>query len=487
LALEVLDKHNQIDNEFGFKLEHYPYYYIYRLDCLIELDKTEESLNIINDYISNFESEKNFTPAFLATKASILYHRKDYLNSLKYLTKSEELTEDISLQNELKSLKDDVFKEIEENFIEIPKNERKTILMSNETFRSPNESFIALNMSNLNKLNFPIGHPKLNEVYIVHPRRNDYYLPLNNTEEQLTLDRISEYGRLLQCLGATYFEVSSNKSDLNQQKSNSKTSVNAKVGIKGHGGEVDYKKEKDKDSFLDFDSRISQIQEYEPYKKPYIPDELVWYHSDINWQKLAKQRLEGENLRTHNEYISLSKVENISSQELKNINIDLKAYFVKAGLNYSKDIKIENKSKKKHTWKVSVKFEDIKKLNETHVPIIQEPIINIQQPINSQLDKYKKDILFMLKNDGVIDAVERKILNKKALKYKLSSEDINQIENDALRISYSDNEILYIEQLEDLLVDGKIDEDERPVLSRYADEYGISKERQKTINNIYIK
>src|SRR5690606_10490903 len=173
---------------------------------------------------------------------------------------------------------------------------------------------------------------------------------------------------LLQSLGATYLNISSNKSDINQEKSNEKKNVNVKVDVKIHGGEIDVKNVQDINSFSDLDSRISHTQSFQPFKKPYVPNDLVWYHSDLNWQKLARQRLEG-NLLTHAEIISLSQVENISSQEIQTINADLKAFFVKAGVKYSKDIELESKSNKKQTWTLSVEFEDIRKLNEVHVQL----------------------------------------------------------------------------------------------------------------------
>ncbi|EPR73423.1 hypothetical protein ADIWIN_1453 [Winogradskyella psychrotolerans RS-3] len=488
-ALDLLEKLNLEENELGYKLEQYPSFQLQMHICLYELKRFDECVILIDNFDLNFEDDDYFKPLFLLSKAEILKNRGEYFHALQLLEQSEKLTKDASLILDLKSLKNEVTGKIENGFIQIPRQERKTILISNDIFRSANKSFIALNTNTVSSLNFPIGHPKLNEVYVVHPRRDDYYLPLHNTEEQLTLDRMSEYATLLQCLGATSFEVSSNKSKVKQEQSNTNTNTNVKVDVKIHGGEVNSQNQKSNDSFSDFDSKISQSQKYQPFKKPYIPDELVWYHSDINWQKLAKQRLEG-NLLEHTEIVSVSQIENFSSEELKNINLDIKAFFVKVGVNYSKDIKADSKSNKKHTWTVTVKFEDVRNLSEQHIPKISEQNITIDQKnsINNPLvDKYKKDILFMLKNDNIIDEIERKILDRKAIKYNISKNDANEIERNVFKSIYTDNELEYIEQLQDILIDGSIEEDEKLILSRYANEYGLTEERSQAINDIFIK
>lgn len=479
-ALNILEIKENEENDLVFNLRHYPYYYYSKMVSLINLDKIDECLITINEALSKFEVGGEIMSRILLTKAEILLDRREYFNSLELLSQMKAVNQEIFSKIELEEVRDIIHKEIEVNFTRISKNERKVVLMTNEIFRSSNESFIALNMNNLPNLNFPIGHPQLNEIYIAHPRRNDFYLPLNNTAEQLTLDRISEYAILLQGLGATSIDISSNKTDVSEGKSKSKRKVGVDVGIKAHGLKVDYSKEKNKDSFSDFDSKISQTYSYDPIKQPYIPEGLVWYHSDLNWQKLARQRLEG-NLRTHTEEISLSQVENVSSQELQNINVDLKAFFVKAGVKYSKDIKLESTSNKKQTWTLSVKFENVKNLTEIHEPLVIDHSVSIDQISNSLITKYKEDVLFMLEDDGIIDEVERKMLNRKIEKYGLTKEEADRIEQELM---FNADEVKYLDEFKILLEEGEIGEMERSMLERYAKRFNISKDRQKKIEMI---
>lgn len=380
LALEVLEKHNREKSHEDYQLSKFHLYYWYKVGCFLNTDRPNEALSVIDYYLSNFK-ENEFTPEFLTCKAGILLGRGEYFNSLEYLDQSEELCENVAQKRTVRLHKDEVLNEIGNNFIQIPKSERKMILMSNQVYRSPSGSFIALDMSNLSNLNFPIGHPKLNEVYIAHPYRNDYYLPLNNSAEELTLDRISEFETLLQSLGATYLEISSNNSDLNEEKSSRKEKGNIDVGYKIHGLKVGAERKQTRKSLLDLDSKISHTQKFKPYKKPFIPDDLVWYHSDLNWQKLAKQRLVG-NLIEHKELISLSHVENFSRQELIKLDVELKAFMAKIGVKYSKDIETESRSSKKLTWTVSVRFEDTRNLVETHESSTKEKTIGMDEKVN---------------------------------------------------------------------------------------------------------
>lgn len=477
LALNVLEKKEVETINLGFQLSDYLHYYYLKLTCLRELEKFDECLVIIDETILKFEKDAPQMVMILLMKADILIEREEYFNSLKYLTKIESINQNVLSSKELTVYKSEVHEGVKQNFMKIPKKERKVILMSNEIFKSANESFIALDINNLPNLNFPIGHPQLNEVYIAHPRRNDFYLPLNNTAEQLTLDRVSEYATLLQGLGATSIEISSNKSDISEEKSKLELNVGVDVAIKGQGLEIDYDKENNEGSFSDFDSKIRQTYTFEPIKKPYIPEGLVWYHSDLNWQKLVRLRLEG-GLRTHTEEITLSQVENVSSQELQKINVDLKVYFVKAGVDYSKDIKLESKSNKKQTWTLSVKFEDVNKLTETHEPTVIEHPVAIDETLNSLYAEYKEDVLFMLEDDGIIDEIERKMLNRKIEKYGLSKEEAEKIEKELM---FNAEEVKYLDEYKMLLEEGEIGELERNMLDRYAQRYNISKDRREII------
>lgn len=53
-----------------------------------------------------------------------------------------------------------------------------------------------------NYVNFPIGHPQPNTLYIGHPLKPGVYIPFENATEQLFMEKVRELCYLAQCLGA---------------------------------------------------------------------------------------------------------------------------------------------------------------------------------------------------------------------------------------------------------------------------------------------
>ena len=326
-------------------------------------------------------------------------------------------------------------------------------------------------------VNFPIGHPHVNEVYTCHPHKRNFYIPLKNYSEELFLDRINEFSYLIQCLGATKLEIVSCKSSLSDQKVISKREMDANIDIKVNKAAVNYKGEKIENNSIDLELRIAKNQTYKPVKAPYIPTNLVWYHSDLNWQRLVDQRLNGS-IMSHSELISSSQSENISSHELKQVDAELKLLFAKIGGSYSSDDEISISSTKKHEWLVKVDFEDVRNVSEVHESLITGQTIAINQTINPLITKYREDVLFMLEDDGIIDEVERKMLNRKIKKYGLTKEQAEQIEKGLM---FNNNELKFIEEYMMLMAEGKIGEIEKRMLERYAKRYNINEERQKVL------
>lgn len=51
-------------------------------------------------------------------------------------------------------------------------------------------------------INFPVGHPQPNTLYIGHPLKPGVYIPFENATEQLFMEKVRELCYLAQCLGA---------------------------------------------------------------------------------------------------------------------------------------------------------------------------------------------------------------------------------------------------------------------------------------------
>ena len=82
----------------------------------------------------------------------------------------------------------------------------------------------------------------------------------------------------------------------------------------------------------------------------------------------------------------------------------------------------------------------------------------------------------MLEDDGIIDDIERKILNRNREKYGLTKEQAIQIEK---KLMFTNDELKYLAEYKTLLEEGEIGELEQKILEKYAKRFNISEDRQK--------
>lgn len=488
-ALVELENFGDLYNINDFTLDCTQFYYWWKTQSLLDLKETEEALATIEYYIKKCEEIRDFWAYSYALKGKTLLEKKDYFSATNFLAYSEEKFEEEDQKRISRNLKEESYSKLKNVFLEIPFSQRKLIFIGEDICSTKSGTMVILKNNDLPlNINFPIGHPHLNEVYTCHPHKRNFYLPLKDYSEELFMDRINEFSYLLQCLGATKLEISSSKSNSSDQRTFSKNDIDAKIDYKINSAKVDYKGETTENTLIDGKLKIAKKQIFKPTKAPYIPPNLVWYYSDLNWQRLVDQRLNGS-IMTHSEVISSSQSENISSHELKQVDAELRLLLPKIGVSYNSENEISTSSLKTHDWLVSVEFEDVDKLllleNKSESTKLQRINTNLDE-YTSNLERYKEDVLLMIEDDGVIDEMERNILNRKIKKYGLSEEDAKAIENDLATSHYSENELKYIHELKDFLEDGTINELERKILDRYALKFGLEKSKQLEIDNIFI-
>ena len=110
--------------------------------------------------------------------------------------------------------------------------------------------------------------------------------------------------------------------------------------------------------------------------------------------------------------------------------------------------------------------------------------IEIESGIDEGTKRYLEDIKFMLA-DGIIDDDERMILESRQLQYGITEEQALKIEKSLTEEVSEESEEMYIEdvivRLED---DGIIDSVERIILNARKEEYGISESRAKELEDL---
>ena len=485
-ALVKLENFKKICNVDDVYTDNYFFYYYGKTRSLIELNQLENALETIDIYLNKNIGEIN--PDAYLIKGEILYKTNKFISAVNCLAISEENYSDDEYKRDANKLKEKSYSKLKEIFLDVPYSERKLIFIGEQVYSTKTNDIIVLKKNDIPaNIIFPIGHPHVHQVYTCHPHKQNLYLPLKDYSEELFLDRINEFSYLLQCLGAKSLEISSSKSNSSDQRATYSTEVDAKMDYKINSASVNYKGENTANTLVDGKLKITKKQVFKPSKAPFVPANLLWYHSDLNWQRLVDQRLNG-NIMAHSELISSSQSENISSYELKQIDAELKLLLPKIGVSYNSDNDISSSSRNTHEWILTVEFEDVDKLitgNHTEPELLKD-LNEKNQNFNSKLEKYREDVLIMIEDDGVIDDMERNILNRKIKKYGISKEDAIVIENELLTTGYAENELNYIQELKEFLEDGGIGETERKILDRYALKFGIEKSKQMDIDKIFI-
>ena len=368
------------------------------------------------------------------------------------------------------------------HFKELPLRERSIITVSNTDKLFKSEHITLLNINQLPEVQFPMSHPKNNQTYIAHPYKTDSYLPIENYDYELLNDRLNEFFYFLQCLGATSitFETIEEESKEENTHSNTKVDIEGKAKITEAKVGVGY--ENAMNSSLRNYLKMGRTQTFNPTKRPYIPNDLVWYPNEFTWQRLAQQRLNG-NFLSHNEILSSSQTQTLSSSEIVDVNTELKMLFtsVKASVHYQgeKDIK-QNKD---FSCRISVEFKPMEDFPEEVAVIDITPEIVVENVSKLSLTtddeaRYLEEVRFMLEDDGQIDERERAILERFRTRYNITPERAQELEAQAIASAQlTPTEQEYLEEYKNSLQNGAISERERRLLSRLATALGIDEAR----------
>lgn len=224
------------------------------------------------------------------------------------------------------------------------------------------EEITAFTLSELpNSIQFPVGHPVLNELYIGHPYSKDIYVPYSEHEFLFLKDKIDELSYLLQCLGAEEIRITSLKGTSINEAASTNSSTNASVGIKAFSANISASSNAESTKSKNADTGIEQVQRFDPYKKPYIPEGLTWYPFESQWQRLAKQRMDGNMLEYH---LTLSSKETSLISEKGQSRIEASAKFIWAQCNFehNESTSLHRDQSQETIWKVDVIFRSVSDL-----------------------------------------------------------------------------------------------------------------------------
>ncbi|MDI9604173.1 MAG: hypothetical protein QM305_02405 [Bacteroidota bacterium] len=230
-------------------------------------------------------------------------------------------------------------------------------------YMSKIEEIKVFSIDNLPEVNFPVGHPIPNEVYIGHPLSSDIYIPLEGYEHQFFLDKVDELTYLLQCLGAEEITIRSLKGkkvgEIASEVKAIGTSFGNKIGSIGWDVNTAVNTEGETQNT----NKIELAHHFTPKVQPYVPDGLVWYPNEARWHRIVEKRLHGTQI-FFQEKISTSDVRFVSRNEVKGLEGEIN-YFnshLKGSKKTESEIKL--KSFEETEWEISVRFAPVESLRQ---------------------------------------------------------------------------------------------------------------------------
>lgn len=324
---------------------------------------------------------------------------------------------------------------------------------------------------------FPLGHPIPNTLYVAHLAKKGYYLPFEGAEDKMFDDKIEQFCRLAQCLGAEEISFRSLKGKAVTQSELSSMAIDAQGSIKITKGSIQYTENQGHKQEQTSSRQMMFSIKYNSNNKPYCPDDLEWLKYDQTWQNFVKQRLEG-NITTYTKRISSSETVNLTSNRKKSIKGSFQYLMAKAEAGYEEEYDKTFSSSENSEWEINVTF---KSLND-----YPADTSNLQIRTNQLTEKeiiYKNDILYYLE-DGFIGDVERKALNRKMKKLGIDEKRAAEIEEMCIP-KLSEEESEYLETFKEIAGnEDEISPRVRKILDREAEHLGLSSERIKALENM---
>lgn len=277
-------------------------------------------------------------------------------------------------RGEFESALENMAVKLRDNFSEMPYKDRKYLVVTDYLFYLP-DSFIVLQEDKIpTGLQTKKGYFENNRIYICHPWKHNYYIPIDEYKVELFEDQISELRLFLQSLGAK--SLSLINSDTNEKLSKQKFDAEIKID----GGTIDksgslYASEKtDEEEYNKTMYKYLVNQEFRPPKyPPKLPNNLVWYPHMPEWKALENQYEMG-NFSTNTISIDTKSVNLVSGNEEVALEADFKNLVLKGGLSGKVNQERMFHTVANRSWRLTVDFYDTKNC----VPIPQ---------VNSAIDQ----------------------------------------------------------------------------------------------------
>jgi hypothetical protein len=409
---------------------------------------------------------------------------------------------------DLKAKREVLYNQVISNFGDIEYTKRKVLYFDENISTLKTPTILPLKIESSKHLKFPPNHPKKQSLYVGHPYRSNVYYPVEQVEELLFETRVNEFIKILTRLGAKKIDIEHSKGSnfelfnkiLTTEEIEKNVNVKAKVDVPIYGvpttSKVDVKVKNETDNTFKNDTNTqnsnNQKVKYsiilQPKGKPEVPIDVIWFHHEEKWQLIASERKNGKMLN-YKYHLSTSSSEVLTENEINTLKNEVNV-LVDASFKYAKifgadvNVNVKNKSelhseisqtlKKKETieWFFDIEFAPMEELIDEN-----EKIFSISD--NEQI--YINDLNIVLA-DLIIDKDERNILEQRRKSLNISFERATELE-EYVKSKYilSNPEQQFENIITTVFVDKKISETERNYIEQQRKQFGITKERAEEI------
>ena len=335
---------------------------------------------------------------------------------------------------------------------------------------------------------FPTGHPVANQLYIGHPYNPSLYVPFEESEDIFFVDKVHELCYLLECLGAEEINITSIKGKNISELNDSQRDFSGSADVKLLSGDVSGSMQSHHQGEMTSNNQRTMRIKLDPMRKPFLPEGLIWYDQQPQWQRLVNSRING-NMLEYNEFISTSQTKFTSNQEKIDIKAAAKYLWTKIHAEVDLNIKTQFKETTETQWKVDVKFRSIKEftnvIDEAPQTSTQDTKLISTAQMTDDEQSYAEEIKFCLE-DGAIGEKERRFLERMRTRLGISLERAAEIEKSLQKPQLTEDEQEYLDAVMDEIVDGLIPESSRKFLDRLRCKMDISENRAQEIEKYAI-
>lgn len=338
------------------------------------------------------------------------------------------------------------------------------------------------------EISFPIGHPQPNTLYYAHPLR-PYYMPFEKAQITLLYEKVQEICRLFQCLGATEITTRCLKGEKVSGSLNSSYEIDGQANYKIASVSGGMNRKMSSQESQSRKDEMSLTQTFTPTKKPYCPDDLLWAKQDPEIQTFIKQRLNG-GLQTFTKRVSSYETSNISQNQIMDVKAAFGFFMNNVSANYNQANDSTFDSSNETEWEISVKFKPLNEFDSNDVTktsaastVTSNPSSASNSTLTENEKKYIEELEFILE-DGSIGESERRFLERKRIKFGISTERAVELEASIKKsLSLTEEEHEYLELYKEYSEVGEITDRVRRLLDRELKSLGISKERANEIES----